>query len=116
MKNLRFKFRVWYEGKIYEVHELNITGNTVAIISPSFPFIQDILHYSLMQYTGLKDRNGEEIWEGDILQDARNPEDISVVKWDEGLAGFMVPLKSYCERWYEVIGNVYENSELFNTE
>ena len=82
-------------------------GNTLEPLEPIVTYYDKI-----MQLTGLEDKNGREIWEGDILQDTSNPEDIKVVEWEEELAGFMMPLQSYCERWYEVIGNIYENPEI----
>ena len=70
----------------------------------------------LMQYTGLKDKNGKEIYEGDIVKS--NDHSIWVVKWDCDYASFMI--QSFGNRglsWLmhitpEVIGNIYENPEL----
>ena len=82
--------------------------------------------YTLMQYTGLKDKNGVGIYEGDVLSSheprwpAAGHQDCSgVVAWRDEYAHYG------CGRWkldtgninylqLEVIGNIHENPELLN--
>ena len=82
----------------------------------------------LMQFTGLHDKNGKEIYEGDIVRlygwwNASGPagfdSDIQPVIWDEEVCGFS-PYAIYdcdCGVYHapeetEVIGNIHENPEL----
>lgn len=80
------------------------------------------------QYTGLQDKNGEDIFEGDIIQGFLSyaQEDRAVIVYEKETMGF-VPVPAFDEmsgRDYEiqdsedieVIGNVYDNPELLEVE
>ena len=90
------------------------------------------LHYAVMpykddnfiieQYTGLKDKNGKKIYEGDIVRYAIRPSRTTVVEWWSGeeeyypcctTSGFALP---YSEDGYEVIGNIHENPEILEAK
>ncbi len=74
----------------------------------------------LMQYTGLLDKNGKEIYEGDIVK-TKYRSHTAVIEWDDNFASFcMTTIDNDVddERLYdlgdvvEVIGNIYENPKL----
>ncbi|UBM05158.1 YopX family protein [Enterococcus mundtii] len=128
------KFRVWDKNNkcMHEVrsiwigddfplnsHVVYSLGNTVEVI------FDDI---ELMQATGLKDKNGVEIFEGDIIKNSNGS--TGYVTYLQQEAGFVVVLKksdyrlghrntgeSYAEATsHEVIGNIYENPELLDSD
>ena len=86
--------------------------------------INDYTDYEIMQYTGLKDKNGKKIYEGDIVKykDFSNgaylfreqPLTKDVVTWNKDTCGYKVKHMglTFKAETYEIIGNIYENPEL----
>jgi uncharacterized phage protein (TIGR01671 family) len=87
-------------------------------------------HYKLMLYTGREDKNGFEIYAGDIIKNplAEEPEEKGfIVKWDNKHCAFMCFNVNYPDDYYyafgfeniagfEAIGNIYDNPELLTIQ
>ena len=72
------------------------------------------------QFTGLTDKNGVKIFEGDILQEY-NGEDRGYIRYDEADGMYFLVVDnvlydfSTCNsKWYEVIGNIHDNKVVQN--
>ena len=121
----KIKFRAWHKGKkiIGNVLGIDILHKEIFFSNENVDCYEhvDFKNIELMQYTELKDKNNKEIYEGDIVK-LRANHGIGVVKYYDEWGAFVVeyvkskPLvvlgMSYYKEDIEVIGNIYENSEL----
>lgn len=118
----------WPDNEIYYLNYQNGEGSIT--YDESLP--EDDSGYILMQFTGVKDRNGIEMYEGDILRREGIAEDIigEIVWSDIGFTGFFLKVKSKDGHSYYpisrgkhddddgelcndiVLGNIYKNPEL----
>jgi uncharacterized phage protein (TIGR01671 family) len=72
--------------------------------------------FILMQFTGLTDAKGKEIWEGDVVNCAVTDSDGNIIGWQKDtvkLEGAHIkPFSWLNPSFCEVIGNIYENQNL----
>ena len=119
------KFRAWYKGEMHEVYSFHLSAGMVTISLPRFPFVQDVVSDTVMEYTGLSDKNGKEIYEGDVVKWwVNNITRTSPVEYVEQQASFWMMkdidsghsvINDWMRGEYEIIGNIHENPELINT-
>ena len=114
-KNRIIKFRAWdidEEEIIYGIDKIKEKYDGIELIDELLnPQNAGIMEIKIMQFTGLKDKNKKEIYEGDIIDSHRYG--IFEVEWrHDGFHPFNMPNNVPNENDCEVIGNIYENPEL----
>jgi len=130
--NRTIKFRVWDKDEKILVYDINLLSSSkhqsswISDNGSGFFANPTSAMFDVMQFTGLLDKNGTEIYQGDIVTDT--PEnfknygnkisEIYEVKYEPNFAGWLPfvyhggnePTLEDCE----IIGNIYENPELLN--
>ena len=112
--NREIKFRAW-DTK----HKEMLNSRDQGYQGEVFKWLKEGQPLEVMQFTGLHDRTGREVYEGDVVQwDVNSSFSVGVVTFERGC----YDLKSLDgERWvccdwyrgeYEVLGNIHENPEL----
>ena len=131
MENREIKFRAWDKKDkemYYDIQKgIEFTDLSHYTFDEFLGYPEgmgDYHKWEVMQYTGLKDKNGKEIYEGDIWGEERvgkTEEATGVVKFDKDMLAYIVNqtnggwiyLHEYTSKFNRIIiGNIYENKEL----
>ena len=121
------RFRAWdkTDKKMYLVDGINFNRGEFESIGVGISFLRGADKVELMQSTGLKDKNGKEVFVGDIIKCTRGcPHEVYLEKEYGGTYVGGMPaiyLKGIKEGYAwtgeeEILGNIYENPELLEVE
>lgn len=120
------RFRAWLKNdkKMIDVDEIHFDNGQLDFIGDAITFMRDADEIELMQSTGLKDKNGKEIFEGDVVTNGWKRQVVTFgtqeVEEDFGSIRIYRGFNLYLGGGYpnaimsefEVVGNIYENPEL----
>lgn len=120
-------FRAWdkLNNEMYVVEQINFDCGEFESIGYGITNLRGADKIELMQSTGLCDKEGTEVFEGDILHHQIQTEYTFIVKYDkdkgrwygDGLSRtYRIDITKVFLPYYKVIGNIYENQELLEVD
>jgi len=118
------KFRAYHKERkeMFEIASIDFEEKKAALSNGIIKLLNvDSKQFELLQYTGLKDKNDKEIYEGDILFFRDENMKYIVVWQDTAFIIKSIEIRKYLEKmcWLddteiccEIVGNIYENKKL----
>ena len=117
------KFRAYHKERkeMFEIASIDFEEKKAALSNGIIKLLNvDSKQFELLQYTGLKDKNDKEIYEGDILFESFGEKYCKVIfengsfraEFEGDFEEYSFDLIDVVAQGYEVVGNIYENPEL----
>lgn len=111
-----FNDKVWVYGNFVKTNYDGLQD----VIYDEDGWAYEIISETIGQYTGLTDKNGTKLFEGDIVRDAETS-DVGKIFFDTYTAMFVIGFETTIADFnasysLEVIGNIYDNPELIRNE
>ena len=115
-----FRFRAWDKKEEKMIYDIEIECDGLGLYFIDYLYDKT---YEVMQYIGLKDKNGEMVFDGDIVLIGDNKAPFKIIYCEDqacfnfvSLDKLSLCLLNFDNNTMEVIGNIYENPELLNPE